>query len=335
VLVEIKSQEFKLAHDVAIARLRLAEAERDNLKAWKRAEEVAQLQAQADEADAGLERAKLELDRYAQLREQEHDAISESQFDGLKMAYATAVAAKKRADAGLLLAKAGPTPEQLAVAEAQVAAARAEVALRQDKLDKCTVYCPYDAVIADRYVGKGDRVTAMPRVDIMQIIDPAILFAEIGVPEKYQRLVHVNDPATVQARGVSQRVPGVVGLVNGKIDRETRTFRVRVGVKNDRLDPESGERIFRSGSYVRVTLSLRSAPDALVVPFGAMTFDEGQAAVFVFSGDHVKKRPVKLGLKSGTEYEIVEGLSEGEQVVSENTALLADGLSVRLKGAQQ
>ena len=334
VLVQIDGHEFQLALDAAVARLNLVEKELVNLNAWKRKEEVDQLQAAAEEAAAVLERAELDLDRADELGLE--NAISQSQCDALKMAHSTADAANRRAEAALALAKAGPTPEQKEVALAQVALEKAEVALRQDKLDKCTIYCPFDAVIADRYVGKGDRVTALPRVDIMQIIDPTILFAEIGVPEKYQRLVHVNDPAVVQARGVSQRVPGVVGLVNVKIDPETRTFRVRVGVKNDRLDPESdsGERIFRSGSYVRVTLTLESAPDALVVPFEAMTFDEGQAAVFVFRGDHVEKRRVKLGISSRSQYEVVEGLSEGEQVVAGNTSLLADGVPVRLKGDQ-
>jgi len=332
VLLKIDPGEFQLALDAANARLTLAEKELANLYAWKRPEERKQLRAAAEEAAAVLERARLDLERADQLALD--DAISQSQHDALKMAHQTAEAAHRRAEAAFELAENGPTDEQKEVALAQIALAQSEVDLRQDKLDKCTIYSPYDGVITDRYVGKGDRVTAMPRVDIMQIIDPSILFAEIGVPEKYQRLVHVGDPAVVQARGVSQKVPGVVGLVNAKIDPQTRTFRVRVGVKNDRLDPasDSGERIFRSGSYVRVALTLESAPDALVVPFGAMTFDEGQAAVFVFSGDRVEKRPVKLGLSSRSQYEVVEGLAEGEQVVAGNTSLLADGAAVRLKG---
>ena len=329
ILAEIDNRPFQLELDAAQAKLDVAAKQLESLLAWKRREEVEQLEAQAEEADALLTRAKLDLERARELRATQ--VVSQSEFDAALAAHDTAVAVKKRADAALRLANAGPTPEEIKVAEAQVALADAEVAMRQDDLDKCTILCPYDAVIVDRLAGVGDRVTI--QAPIMQIIEPTYLLAQIPVPEKYQRSIKVNDLARVQAPGISQPVPGLVALVNEKIDPETRTFRVRVGVENPKLaggnDPS--ERIFKAGSYVRVTLSLKSSPDALVVPSGAMTFDEGQPAVFVFRGDHVQKRPVTLGISSRTHYEVTEGLTEGEQVVEGGTSLLADGLPVRLR----
>lgn len=332
VLTEIDKRPFQLALGAAQAKLDVANRELANLLAWKRPEEVLQLEAHAEEADALLKRAELDLGRVERLGVRQ--AVSQSERDAASAARSTALAAKKRADAALELAKAGPTPEQIEVAQAQVELAQAEVAMRQDDLDKCTILCPYDAVIVDRLAGVGDRVT--PQSPIMQIIDPEFLLAQVAVPEKYQHLVRVNDLATVQSPGVSQRVRGLVALVNEKIDPETRTFRVRVGVENSKLAGGDGfgERLFKAGSYVRVTLSLESSPDALVVPSGAMTFDEGQPAVFVFRGDHVEKRPVTLGISSRTHYEVTDGLAEGEQVVEGGTSLLADGLPVRLRGSR-
>jgi len=332
VLAEIDKRPFQLALDAAEAKLDVANRELANLLAWKRSEEVLQLEAQAEEADALLKRAELDLERVERLSARQ--AVSESERDAALAARSTALAAKKRADAAVKLAKAGPTPEQIEVAKAQVELAKAEVAMHQDDLDKCTIYCPYDAVVVDRLAGVGDRVT--PQSPIMQIIDPEYLLAQVAVPEKYQHLVRVNDLATVQSPGVSERVPGLIALVNEKIDPETRTFRARVGVENTKLAGRdgSGERLFKAGSYVRVTLSLESLPDALVVPASAMTFDEGQPAVFVFRGDHVEKRPVTLGISSRTHYEVTDGLAEGEQVVEGRTSLLADGLPVRLQASR-
>jgi multidrug efflux pump subunit AcrA (membrane-fusion protein) len=329
ILAQIDERPFRLALDAAQARLDVAQRELENLLAWKRPEEIEQLQAQAAEAEAVLKRAKADRDRLERLRGRQ--VVSASEWDAASAAYDTALAAKRRTDAAVKLAQAGPTPEEIKVAEAQVALAEAEVAQRKDELEKCTIHCPYDAVIVDRLAGVGDRVT--PQTPIMQIIDPKYLLAEVAVPEKYQHLVNVNDMAEVEARGVAEPVPGLVALVNEKIDLETRTFRIRVGVENPReaWGDGSGERLFKAGSYVRVRLAIRSAPDTLVVPSGAMTFDEGQPAVFVFRRDHVEKRPVSLGIRSRTEYEVTEGLSEGDQVVVGDTALLTDGLPVRLK----
>jgi multidrug efflux pump subunit AcrA (membrane-fusion protein) len=331
ILVELDPRQFELALNVAQRKLDLAKAEFDKLVAWRRSEEVDQLRAQRDEAAAVFEQAKLDLKRCEELCAR--DVASKSDHDAAVMTYNTAEAAKKRAEAALKLAEGAPTPEEVAVAKAQVELAQAEVALCQEDLDKCTIKSPFDGVITDRYKGVGDRVTAGPRVEIMQIIDPSILFAQVAVPERYQHAIRVNDTAVVQAPGVSEPVPGVVGLVNEKIDPQTRTFRVRVGVENKKRDPDSDstERIFKSGSYVRVTLPVKSSPGALVVPTEAITFDEGLPAVFVFRGDHVEKRPVKLGISNRAEYEVVEGLSEGERIVAAGTALLADGIPVRLR----
>jgi RND family efflux transporter MFP subunit len=332
ILAELDERPFQLQLDAAQAKLDVATRRLENLLAWKRPEEIKQLEAQAEEAGAVLKRTTLELDRIEQLRRK--GASSQSEYDAALAAYDTAKAAKKRADAALELAQKGPTEEEIKVAEAEVALAKADVALREDDLSKCTISCPYDAVIVDRLAGVGDRVT--PQTPIMQIIDPTYLLAQVAVPEKYQHLVDVNDLATVQAPRVAEPVPGLVALVNEKIDPATRTFRARVGVENPKLSPrsesgDSGERLFKSGSYVRVTLTLRSAADALVVPSDAMTFEEGQPAVFIFQGDHVQKRPVKLGISSRTAYEVTDGLTEGEQVVVGSTSLLTDGLPVRLR----
>ncbi|MHC4398987.1 MAG: efflux RND transporter periplasmic adaptor subunit, partial [Planctomycetota bacterium] len=225
VLVELDKGPYQLALNAAQAKLDLANAELANVLAWKRTEEVEQLEAQAEEAAAVLAQADLDLDRCKRLSKK--DMLSECEQDSTEKAHRTAVAAKRRADAALKLGKAGPTPQQIAVEEASVQLAQAEVALRQDELNKCSVYCPFDAVITDRYVGVGDRVTALPRVEIMQIADPSVLFAQVAVPEEFHGMLKTNDRALVQAPGVSEPVPGVVALINEKIDPETRTFRVR------------------------------------------------------------------------------------------------------------
>jgi multidrug efflux pump subunit AcrA (membrane-fusion protein) len=128
-------------------------------------------------------------------------------------------------------------------------------------------------------------------------------------------------------------LPAVVGLVNDKIDPETRTFRVRVGIDNS-----AG--ILKPGTFAEVALTVDSAPNAVVVPVAAVTYAGGEPAVFVLEGDRVRRRPVSLGIvsrdrkdPSRDRYEVLAGLSPGERVVVGGaTAILADGMAVRLKG---
>ncbi|NLX96609.1 MAG: efflux RND transporter periplasmic adaptor subunit [Rhodopirellula sp.] len=320
VLVEIDPTDYQLALERAEAQRKLAESELAKLRSWKREEEVAQLRAALQEAQAVLDQATADLKRSEELLGKR--VLSQSDYDRAQMTHRTADASKAKAEAALRLAEAGPTPEEIGVAEANVAMARTEVAQQSQRLTKCTIHSPYDAVVVDRYVGVGDRVS--PAIPIMQIIDPSILFAEVGVPERYQGLIRQNDRAEIRARESSKRVPGVVALVNEKIDPETRTFRVRVATDN-------AAGVFKAGSFVTVALALDASADALVVPAGAVTFAEGCPSVFVYREGRVEKRAVKLGISNQSELEVLAGLSEGEEVVVTNTALLVDGAQVRRK----
>jgi len=323
-LVQIDPAEFKLSLEVAKADLALVMAELKNLLAWKRDEEVAQIRAQLKEAEALVARTQADLKRSEQLLER--NATSDSDHEAVVAAAAAAEAAKEQAEAALAMALSGPTAEQIEVAKAKLRTVEAEVAVRQEKLDKTTIRCPYDAVVTERYVEVGDRVTAMPRVEIMEIMDPDILFAEISVPEKYQGKVKLGQEVEVRATGIDRPLPGVVDLVNAKIDPRTRNFRVRVTIDNRK-------RLFRPGGFVDVKLPVESASGALVVPRQAICLSEGRHAVFVYQQGRVRKRDVTVGISSEDECVIVRGLSGGEQVVVGNASLLADGMQVRLKGS--
>ena len=100
---------------------------------------------------------------------------------------------KPAAKANVSIAKAGPTESELAVAEAIVAQNENEVEIAQERLKKTVILSPYDAVVTDRYMGVGDRVTALPRVEIMEIMDLSLVIVKVGVPERFFGKVHLGD----------------------------------------------------------------------------------------------------------------------------------------------
>ncbi len=319
VLAQIDPVDFELALNAAQAEHELTKRNLEQLLSWQRDEEVQRLEAVLEEARAAKDRAQADLSRGEQLVAKR--TISQGEFDETAAAARMAAAGVKQAEAALALAKAGPTPEEVAVAEARVATAAAHVALQQEKLDKTTVRAPYDAVIADRYIDVGDRVTAMPRVEIMQIIDPQILFAQAAVPERYQRIVRLGDTALITADGVATPVPGRVDLINAKIDPETRTFRVRITVDNR-------QGILKAGGFVRVALPIGSAADVPIVPVEAVVFAEGRPAVFIHEEGRVRRVPVEVGLSDGRLYQIASGVQPGQEVAVNRTSLLTDGMPV-------
>ncbi len=269
------------------------------------------------DAEADLQRAQTLVAR---------KATSTKEVEDAERSVATALAAKKRAEAALKLAEAGPTAEQIEVAKAQLELASSDVSLKQEMVDKCTIRCPLQqAWIVERFVGTGDHVTANPSTPLLRLVDSSVLLAQVNVPERYQGLIRVAEPATVIAEGVQAaggEVAAMIVLVNAQIDPDTRTFRVRVGIDNT-------QNLFKAGTFVRVKIPLRSVSDAVVVPLETVTFTNGEPATFVVRSGVVDRVPVKLGIANRTHYQIVSGLSPNDQVVSGDLSLLAPGLRVK------
>ena len=321
VICQIDPTDYQLALEASEAELNLAKSNLDELIAWKRSEEIAQLEAQHEEAVAVHQRDQADLERSTRLTEGRF--APEAEHDRYIAAEKAAAATVKRTKAALDLAKAGPTKEQVAVAQAQVKQAEVQVRLRKESLDKCTIHAPYDAVLIDRYLGAGDRVVGTPPTDIMRIVNPDALFAMVTVPERFQALVKVDNPALIRVPGRRDPVQGLVDLVNEKIDPTTRSFEIRIAVDNRK-------RLFKTGCFVEVALPVMSATDVLVVPKSAVVMHEGRPSVFVVKKDRVERRWLTLGISGKEAWEVVEGIEHGDRVVVNRVSMLDDGMRVKV-----
>ena len=144
VVAQLSAIELSAAVVQARAALDAASAQRDNVYAGVRAEEVASLASAIDKAKSGLDYAQSELARKAQLVPS--DAASQQDLDQATENAATARADLAEAQANHAAAVAGPTREERAIADAQVKAAARAVAVLERRLDKTTLRAPADGV---------------------------------------------------------------------------------------------------------------------------------------------------------------------------------------------
>ena len=327
ILIHLDPTEYELELAASQARLQKAQKDLEDLLAWKRPEEIRRLKAAREEARAREERALSDFKRTESLIDQR--ATSQQEFGRIRAELRSARAAVERAEADLAEAEAGPTEAQIAVAQALVSQAEAEVRIKEDRLKKTVIRAPYDAVIVERFVEEGERVTSQPRVELMELMDLSLVVVQVGIPERYMGRVKIEDWVRVQAAGTVDPVPGLVVLVNEKIDHETRTFRVRVAVENH-------ERKFKAGQFAKVAFEIDSASDALVIPTRSLVYSGGQPQVFVYNAEsqRVTQKVVRVGLEGDGITEIIDGLTEDDRIVLQDPAVLADGMRV-LPGASE
>jgi multidrug resistance efflux pump len=144
-LATLDNPELAASAGEAKAALAWARADRDNVYAGMRAEEVAILARSVQTAEANLLLARQEITRTKALAAR--DFASRQELDDRTAALAKSEADLEFKRAQHAAGKAGPTAEERALAEARVALAEATVGDLQAKLDKTRLTAPVDGVV--------------------------------------------------------------------------------------------------------------------------------------------------------------------------------------------
>ena len=116
---------------------------------------------------------------------------------------------------------------------------------------------------------------------------------------------------------------GVIDFIDPQIDRGTDTQAVRASIPNP-------ERILFDGATVTVEVAAREPRRALIIPRSALLADrEGQYVFVVDAQGRAAVRRVRVGDTTPATAEIVEGLSEGENLIVEGIQRIRAGIPVQ------
>ena len=172
---------------------------------------------------------------------------------------------------------------------------------------------PLSGTIVDADVVPGRHVNAGE--EMYHIVDASTVWIRANVASTEIGKLARPDRAWFQWAGVSDLVE--VNGRNGKlvsmatsIDPTTRTFPVIFEVRNT-----SG--MLRIGMFGEASIATGEDKEALVVPESALIEDEGRYSVYVQrEGEAFVRRDVVLGVRNGEDVEILEGVAQGEHVVT-------------------
>jgi Cu(I)/Ag(I) efflux system membrane fusion protein len=186
---------------------------------------------------------------------------------------------------------------------------------------------PRDGIVLERNAIEGMRV--QPGGVLFRIADHSVMWALIDIAERDLGLIAKGQPATVRARSFPGReFAGKVDVIYPEINKETRTARVRVELRNPDL-------ILLHDMYVDAEVDTGSGQPVLAVPESAVLDSGARQAVLIDKGEgRFEPREVKLGHRGGGYVEIRDGVMEDEQVVvSANFLIDAESnLKAALKG---
>ena len=177
-----------------------------------------------------------------------------------------------------------------------------------------TVYAPASGIVLKREALPGKYVE--PGTILYELADLSTVWISADIYESEVAATKVNQPATVTfASYPGETFPGKVAYVYPALNTEARTVRVRLEL------PNSGLRL-KPGMYGTVTLHSDKGK-TLVVPKEAVMDTGLRQIVFMDRGEgRYEPASVKLGRRSQDEVEVLEGLKEGDRIVTSANFLL-------------
>lgn len=181
---------------------------------------------------------------------------------------------------------------------------------------------PIEGRITERKSTVGEHIGK--DTEIYTISDPTDLWVLAEVKERDIGAVQVGQEATFTALAYPGEIfRGKVVLLGNRVETESRTLEVRIDVNNadGRLKP---------GMFADVEIVTTAIKDVLIISDQALqTLEDDQIVFVALSDTKFEKRVVKAGLEQHGRVQIVEGIKEGEHVVTEGSFILKSEL---LKG---
>ncbi|MFL6824246.1 MAG: HlyD family secretion protein [Xanthobacteraceae bacterium] len=254
IVAALSALELTAAVVQARAALAAAQANRDHVYAGVRAEEVDALAAEIAKAKSRLEYAQQQLARTTYLARS--DTATQQALDQTENDAAAARADVAEAEANHAAAVAGPTREERAIADAQVKAAAAALAVLERRLEKTILRAPADGVVGVIVAEVGENILAGQPV--LTIAETGKQWLSFNAREDFLHGIRIGMIVDVGRTGTRETTPALVtellplGLFAtwqaeravGDYDRNTLRLR---------LDPQADVAKFEPGMTVWFT----------------------------------------------------------------------------------
>ncbi|MGM0621789.1 MAG: efflux RND transporter periplasmic adaptor subunit [Bacteroidota bacterium] len=329
--------------DMYISALNRAEAALNSSKARQ-----AQVEAQLIERELSFKRAEQLF---------ESGTIPVSEFESAEAAYKVAQA-------------------EVRAAQFAVRSAEASVSEAQEQLTKTRIFAPISGTISALNVEKGERVVGTNMYEgttMMVVADLDRMEVQGEVNENDIVKVTLNDTALVEVDAyLNRKFKGIVteiansASISGAATDQVTNFDVKVFLLydsyKDLIDSVSGNIYpFRPGMSATIDILTETRDNVISVPISAVTTrvkdekqnntrnnpdetvptdpDEKLEVVFVHQNGIVRQKEVKSGIQDNTSIEIIEGLSEGDEVVvapyNAVSKTLKDSTSVKVASEEE
>ena len=206
----------------------------------------------------------------------------------------------------------------LGISSSQIRALEKNKKVRQ----RISIYAPQDGVVSVLPVREGMFVKPSQKVMTLGDLSSVWLLAEVF--ERQSQWVEVGQDAEVNLSYIPGKSwNGKVEYIYPSLDPKTRTLKVRLRFDNP------GERL-KPNMYANVKIYGGAKENTIVIPLEGLIRSGREERVILALGDgRFEARKVRAGIESGNYVEILEGVEQGDAIVTSGQFLIDSEASMR------
>ncbi|CAN5423221.1 efflux RND transporter periplasmic adaptor subunit [soil metagenome] len=264
---------------------------------------VAQAQASVTKAQNDYDLAKTTLDRYQSFGKS--GGVTQQQIDEKQNAMTQAQSGQE-------------------TAKATMAASQADVQRLEALIGFQKITAPFDGTITARNYDVGALLSSSTQTPMFELAQTDTLRVFVNVPQSSATLVKVGQTAELAVSNYPKRTfEGKVTRSSDSLDPTTRTIKFEVNFPNK-------DGLLYAGMFGQIIFHLKPLDPPLVVPTAALVFNAQGLRLATVKDGKVAFKTVTVGRDFGTELEILNGIAEDEQIISNPGERLRDGVDVQI-----
>lgn len=220
-----------------------------------------------------------------------------------------------------LLEQGGISQEEYDATLNEVNVFRAEVALINAQINKTEIRAPFTGRLGLKYVSDGSYIS--PNTKIATLQDIHRIKIDFSVPERYATMIEVGKRVRFTVQGLNDTLNAKVYAKEPRIDKETRSLKVRA------LSDNTAEKLL-PGAFADLQLTLNTITDALMVPTVSLVPEIHGQKVFLVKNGIVQPQSVITGIRQPLKVQILQGIVPGDTVLTTGLLQVRPGMPVNI-----
>jgi membrane fusion protein, multidrug efflux system len=198
----------------------------------------------------------------------------------------------------------------------QLNSIKADIEVQKVLLRKTEIFAPFDGVIGLRNISVGAVIESSTNLATIRRMEKLKL--DFSVPEKYSPEIKQGMKVQFTLYDEANSYEATVIATEHGIDENTRSLKVRAVVTSpsENLIP---------GAFANVLLSFGENKNAIMIPTEAIIPQEKEKSVIIAKKGKAHFVYVKTGVRQASKVEIIEGIQQGDTVITNGIQFLKEG----------